>query len=265
MEKTGGAPAALHEPVRRERLEGGVLWRLVLATPKANVLDAAKIRALTEAFRAARVERGLRCVLLEGEGPNFSFGASVEEHLPGRFEVMLSAFHGLFRVMLESAVPTAAVVRGQCLGGGLELASFCTRVFAAPDARLGQPEIKLGVVAPVASFWLPERVGRSAAEELLLTGRSVTAEEARALRLVDELAEDPSAAALAWFRAHLAPLSASSLRLAQRLARAGLARRFERELADAERAYREELMPTADANEGLRAFLEKRAPRWSDA
>lgn len=260
-----GAPAAIQEPVRRERLEGGALWRLVLATPKANVLDAAKVGALTEAFRSARAERGLKCVLLEGEGPNFSFGASVEEHLPERFELMLASFHGLFRAMLEAAVPSAAVVRGQCLGGGLELASFCTRVFAAPDARLGQPEIKLGVVAPLASFWLPERVGRGAAEDLLLTGRTLTAEEARAARLVDEVADDPGAAALAWIRTHLLPLSASSLRAAQRLARAGLARRFEQEIAWAERTYRDELMRTADASEGLRAFLEKRAPRWSDA
>lgn len=260
-----GASSAVHSPVRREVLEGGAVWRLVLATPKANVIDAAKVAALTEAFRAIPGERAVKCVLLEGEGAHFSFGASVEEHLPGRFETMLASFHALFRAMLDAAVPTVAVVRGQCLGGGLELASFCTRVFAAPDARLGQPEIKLGVVAPLASFWLPERVGRGAAEDLLLTGRSITAEEARALRLVDEVADDPALAALAWVRTHLLPLSASSLRLAQRMARAGVARRFDQEIGCAERAYREDLMRSADANEGLKAFLEKRPARWSDA
>ena len=251
--------------VRREVLENGALWRLVLATPKANVLDAAKIAALTAAFHAARGEPHLRAVILEGEGPNFSFGASVEEHLPERFEAMLTSFHGLFRAMLAAAVPTLAAVRGQCLGGGLELASFCTRVFAAPDAKLAQPEIKLGVMAPMASFWLPERVGRGLAEELLLTGRTLTGEEAHAARLVDELAPDPGAAALQFAREKLLPLSAASLRAAQRLARAGLAMRFELEIAAAERADRDELMRTADAREGLQAFLEKRAPRWSDA
>lgn len=260
-----GIPAALQGPVQRETLEGGALWRLRLATPKANVLDAAKIAALSEAFRAAREAPGLKCLWLEGAGPNFSFGASVEEHLPGRFEGMLSAFHGLFRTMLAASVPTVAVVRGQCLGGALELASFCTRLFAAPDARLGQPEIKLGVVAPMASLWLPERIGRGAAEELLLTGRSLTASEARAMGLVDELADDPAAAALGWVREHLLPLSAASLRSASRFARAGAARRLEAELAWAEAAYRDEVMTRADATEGLRAFLEKRPPRWSDA
>lgn len=262
---TSGASAAVGGPVRRELLEGGAVWRLLLATPKANVLDAAKIAALTEAFRSLANEPRVKCVLIEGEGAHFSFGASVEEHLPASFESMLSSFHGLFRAILAAGVPTVAVLRGQCLGGGLELASFCTRVFAAPDAKLGQPEIKLGVVAPLASFWLPERIGRSAAEDLLLTGRSVTADEARALRLVDEIADDPGVAALAWVREHLLPLSAASLRHAQRLARAGISRRFEQEIAAAERAYRDELMLSKDALEGLNAFLEKRPARWSDA
>lgn len=262
---TSEAAAAIRDPVRREVLEGGAVWRLVLSTPKANVLDASKIAALGEAFRAARSERGLKCVLIEGEGAHFSFGASVEEHLPGRFEGMLASFHGMFRSMLAASVPTAAVVRGQCLGGGLELASFCSRLFAAPDAKLGQPEVKLGVVAPMASFWLPERVGRGAAEDLLLTGRTLTAEEARDLGLVDEVADDPAAAAGAWVRTHLLPLSAASLRAAQRFARAGIARRFDQEIGCAERDYRDELMRTADAQEGLRAFLEKRPPHWSDA
>jgi cyclohexa-1,5-dienecarbonyl-CoA hydratase len=138
-------------------------------------------------------------------------------------------------------------------------------VYATPDAQMGQPEIKLGVAAPMASFWLPERAGRAAAEDLLLTGRSVRAHEARELRVVDEVADDPSTAAIAWVRRHLLPLSASSLRHVQRLARAGVARRFEQEIAELERAYRDDVMRSADANEGLKAFLEKRAPHWSDA
>lgn len=258
-------PEVVPAGVRRELLEGGAVLRLVLDTPKANVIDAPKIAALDREFRAAAGERSLKCVLLEGEGPNFSFGASVEEHLPERFEEMLRAFHELFRTMLASGLPTAAVVRGQCLGGGLELASFCTRVLVAPDARLGQPEIRLGVVAPMASLWLPERIGRAAAEDLLLSGRTVGAEEAVALGLADVLAEDPHAAALAWVRARLFPHSASSLRHAQRMARVSIARRFDGDVAAAERLYRDELMRTQDAREGLAAFLEKREARWSDA
>jgi cyclohexa-1,5-dienecarbonyl-CoA hydratase len=236
----------------------------VLDTPKANILDGPKVRALTEAFRAVRNAPHVKAVLIEGAGPHFSFGASIEEHLPERVAGMLSGFHGLFRTLLEVSVPTLAVVRGQCLGGALELASFCTRVVASPDARLGQPEIKLGVIAPVASVFLPERVGRAAAEDLCLTGRTVDADEALGMGLVDELDGDPRERALAWAREHLLPLSAVSLRIAQRAVRCGLGQRFAHEIERVERLYLEDLMATHDAGEGLRSFLEKRKPTWRD-
>jgi cyclohexa-1,5-dienecarbonyl-CoA hydratase len=160
---------------------------------------------------------------------------------------------------------TLAAVRGQCLGGALELASFCHRVFAAPDAKLGQPEIVLGVFAPVASVALPARVGQSHAEDLCLSGRSIGGEEALRIGLVDELADDPGDAALAYARAHLLPRSASSLRLAVRAVRQGFADRFRADLAEVERLYMNELMSTADAQEGLQSFVEKRKPEWRDA
>jgi cyclohexa-1,5-dienecarbonyl-CoA hydratase len=177
---------------------------------------------------------------------------------------MIRNFHRLFHLMLDASVVTLAAIRGQCLGGGLELASFCNRVFAAPDAKLGQPEIVLGVFAPVASTMLTERMGRGAAEDLCLSGRSLTAAEALAAGLVDQIDDDPGQAALAYAREHLLAKSGSSLRLAVRALRAGFARRFREDLAEVERLYLEELMSTTDANEGLAAFLEKRRPSWSD-
>jgi len=251
--------------VRLEELDGGALWRVVLNTPKANIIDMEKTERLCELFTRARDEAGLKAVVLEGEGAHFSFGASVEEHLPDRCAAMLRGFHQLFSRILDSGVVTLAAVRGQCLGGGLELASFCNRLFASPDARLGQPEILLGLFAPVASVALAERVGRSRAEDLCLSGRSLTAEEGLAIGLVDEIADDPAQAALDYAGEHLLPRSASSLRLAHRAVRAGYAERFRQELARVERLYLEELMSTADAGEGLAAFLGKRTPHWSNA
>ena len=189
----------------------------------------------------------------------------MEEHLPEHVASMLQAFHALFRTAAEAAVPTVAVVRGQCLGGGLELAAYCHRVFAAPDAKLGQPEIRLGVIAPAASVILPERIGRPAAEDLCLTGRVVDAEEALALGLVDAVAPDPREAGLAWIRAGLLPQSAASLRRAVRAVRYGLDRKLREDLEGIERLYLDDLMATADAKEGIRAFLEKRQPVWRDA
>lgn len=250
-------------PVLTTLEEGGALLRLTLQHGKGNVLDMAAISALRQALRAAREQPAVRAVLLCAAGKHFSFGASVEEHLPGKVGAMLPAFHALFRDLFASGKPLLCAVRGQCLGGGLELAAACQRVFAAPDARLGQPEVKLGVIAPVASLLLPRRVGQAAADDLLLTGRTVSGEEALRLRLVDELALDPEAAALAWFREHLLPLSAAALGHAVRAARHELERALEAGLAELERQYLDDLMHTHDAGEGIAAFLEKRTPRWT--
>jgi cyclohexa-1,5-dienecarbonyl-CoA hydratase len=251
--------------VRVESLEHGTVLALTLATPKANVIDGPKIGALRNALARAAAEPRIKAVLIEGEGAHFSFGASVAEHLPACCEGMLSRFHALLLELLDSNVVCLAVVRGQCLGGGLELASLCHRVFAAPDAKFGQPEISLGVVAPAASIVLPERIGRAAADDLLITGRSVAADEALRIGLVDQVADDPRAAALEYVRRHLASKSASSLRFAVHAARTSFVERFRREIVEHEHMYLCELMVTADAVEGLTAFLEKRPPHWSDA
>ncbi len=254
-----------NDTVRLERLDDDEVWRVWLATPKANILDMDKVERLGKIFAQAAEQRDLKVILIEGEGPHFSFGASVEEHLPGKFESMIPGFHRLFELLFDSEVATLAVVRGQCLGGALELASLCNRVFAAPDAMMGQPEIALGVFAPVASVALADRIGRSRAEDLCLSGRSIGAEEALRIGLVDLVTDDPGAAALAYAREHLAQHSASSLRLAQRALRGAYRQRFRQELKTVERLYVETLMATADANEGLRAFMEKRAPRWKNS
>ena len=144
------------------------------------------------------------------------------------------------------------------------MAIFCNRLFASPGAALGQPEIMLGVLAPVASVMLADRIGRSRAEHLLFTGDSMKAAEGLAIGLVDELADDPGAAALEYAREHLLPKSASSLRFAVGAARAGFEERVRKELAEVERLFLEELITTADAQEGLTAFLEKRGPEWKN-
>jgi cyclohexa-1,5-dienecarbonyl-CoA hydratase len=251
-------------PVRLDSLEEGALWHVVLGGGKGNIIDTAMIDVLTEIFRRAASTRELKVILLEGQGPHFSFGASVSEHLPENVGKMLHGFHGLFLAMLESDLPLLAAVRGQCLGGGLELASFANRVFASPDARLGQPEIALGVFPPVASVILSERMGRGRAEDLCLTGRVLGAQEALAAGLVDEIAEDPRAAALAYARGHLLPRSASSLRFGVWAMRHGFGERLRHELKGLEQVYLEELMATHDAVEGIRAFLEKRPPKWEN-
>lgn len=250
--------------LRVDRHENDSLWEVALGDGRGNILDAALVDALIELFGEAGAARSLKAVVLRGKGKHFSFGASVEEHLPDEVGAMLPRFHRLFRVMHRSHVVCLAAVRGQCLGGGLELASFCHRVFASPDAKFGQPEILLGVFAPMGSLFLPERIGRASAEDLCFTGRSVSAEEALAMGLVDVIDDAPDKAATAYAETHLLPHSASSLRFAVRAARYRLGKYLDEELPDIERIYLEELMATRDAGEGLRAFLDKRTPEWSD-
>ncbi len=253
------------ERLRVTALEAGAIRHVRLAGSTGNIIDAAMSRALHDLFRDAGRARDLKAVILQGEGAHFCYGASVEEHLPEHVAGMLRGFHGLFAAMLDSAVPVLAAVRGRCLGGGLELAAFCHRVFASPDAQLGQPEIVLGVFPPLASTFLRERVGRGAAEDLCLSGRTIAAPEALRVGLVDALADDPVEAALTYAREHLLPRSAASLRHAVRAVRCDLTARFKVDIAAQERLYLDDLMKTADAVEGIRAFLEKRPPRWRNA
>ena len=240
----------------------GALLRLRLARPKANICDAQMIGALQQALDAHRGQHGLRGVLLDAEGPHFSFGASVEEHLAERCAAMLASLHALVLSLAGYPVPVLVAVRGQCLGGGLEIALSAGPIFASPDARFGQPEIKLGVFAPAASCLLGWRMSAVAAEELLWSGRSIDGPAALALGLVQVLADDPEAAALAWFDEQLAPLSAAAVACAVTATRAPRLRELRERLAEVEQLYLERLMATRDANEGLDAFLARRPPVW---
>ena len=251
-------------PPRVSSLDDGRIARVELADPPRNVLDGATLDALTAALRGLGQHGPMRALLLTAEGPNFSFGASVPEHAPEQAPLMLTRFHEAIRAALDVSLPTVAVLRGQCLGGGLELALTATRIVAAPGARLGQPEIRLAALAPVASLLLPHRLGQARAEALLLSGRVITAAEALTLGLVDEVADDPEAAALAWLREHILGHSAAALRLATRAARWALRRELDVLLPELELLYRDQLLATRDAAEGVRAFVERRAPTWSD-
>ncbi len=239
----------------------GRLLRLRLSRPKANIVDAAMIAALHEALNEHLGNSSLGGVLIDAEGPHFSFGASVEEHMPARCAAMLKGLHELILQLVDSPVPILMAVRGQCLGGGLELALAGHMIFAAPDASLGQPEMKIGVFAPAASCLLPELIGPARAIDLLLSGRSITGAEAAGMGFV-HAAADPEAAALGYFNEHLKSKSASSLRYAVKAARHDFAARVRAKIATVERLYLDELMKSHDAVEGLEAFLGKRTAQW---
>jgi cyclohexa-1,5-dienecarbonyl-CoA hydratase len=166
--------------------------------------------------------------------------------------------------MLSYPLPILVVVRGQCLGGGLEVATAGSMIFSAPDGAFGQPEIKVGVFAPAASCILPARIGQARAEDLLLSGRSVDAQEALQMGLVNSLDDDPEAAALAYFDKNLAGHSTTVLRHAVKAARGEFAATVGGRLDDMEKIYLDGLMNTHDAIEGLQAFIDKRPAKWEN-
>lgn len=203
-------------------------------------------------------------VIFQGAGAKaFCAGADVADHTPKRVEKMLSAFHGVFRRLADADCVKIAAVHGYCLGGGMELAAFCDFVLATESAQFGQPEIKLGCFPPVSMVTLPHLVGMRAAAQLILTGHQISATEAHRLGLVTRVVPDcelPAAVdnLLEEFRA----LSPSVLQLTRKTLWELHSADFARQLEEAERVYLSVLMKTKDAQEGIRAFLEKRQPSW---
>jgi cyclohexa-1,5-dienecarbonyl-CoA hydratase len=252
---------------RLERRHGGAVWHLEIASAPGNVLDTALCAELVEAVREVEAEPKARLLILEGAGPNFSFGASVAEHRAEAAPQMLRAMRELLLTVHGSPVPVLALVRGYCLGGGLELALCCSWIAAAEDARFGLPEITLGALPAFALALLPGRVAPAVAEDWMLSGRHFSAAEAEAAGLVRVAL--PGAELESWLTSFLArevlPRSAPVLRLLRTAFReerqCALAQAFARE----EQRYLEALLPLADASEGVEAFLARREPRFRHA
>jgi cyclohexa-1,5-dienecarbonyl-CoA hydratase len=250
------------EKIRLEFTHQERVARITLAAPKANIVDRAMIAELDAAFVQCN-SHDLNAIIVSADGPNFSFGASVQEHLPDQIAAALKALHSLLRRIHEVPAPVIAAVRGQCLGGGFELVLGCDLVIADKTVQFGCPEIKLAVFAPAASALLPVRVGQALASRLLLTGESISAEEGLRYGLVAKVVDELNDGVEQWLKSDFLPRSSSSLGYACRAARMSLRRAVNEYLAQLEQFYLSELMSSPDAVEGIRAFLEKRPPQWS--
>jgi len=234
--------------------------------PTGNIITAEIVSALRQALAESVENPHLKLITIEGAGEDFSFGASVPEHAPDRIERVLPEMHELVYALLDAPAPTAAIVRGRCLGGGFELALACDFIFASDAAVFGLPEIALGVFAPAGSILLADRVGSARATRVLLTGTSSPASTWQSAGLLELVADRAvlREEVERWFGDHLRNRSAAALRHAALAARAGTTARVRQLLPALEQLYLRDLMHTQDAAEGITAFLEKRAPRWSN-
>lgn len=253
------------EKIKLSYSHDDTIAHILLDDGKGNVLDNIMMHEIISCLRGFKGNQHLKLITFQGAGKHFSFGASVEEHTKEWAEVMLRTFHKIFMEVIDMQIPTMAKISGQCLGGGLELALICNFMFADKTAKLGQPEIVLGVFPPPASIILPEKIGLARAEELLITGRSMDAEEACRIGLVNHVFEDKvalDAGVDQWIEKNIIPKSASSLRYGVRAARVKFNHVFSNFLPQLENIYIRQLMETKDANEGIHSFLEKRQPEW---
>ncbi len=241
--------------------------RVILNDGKGNVLDHVMMSDLLAFLDEIKENPDIKLITLEGQGPHFSFGASVAEHAKEYAHDMLTTFHRIFYKIIDLGIPMLAKISGQCLGGGLELALICNVLYADKTAKLGQPEIMLGVFPPPASIMLPLKIGNARAEELLITGRTIGAEEGVKLGLINEIYEDKDEMELAvrdWISKNIVPKSASSLKFAVKAARKSFNHIMMKKLPELENDYLGNLMNTHDANEGIHSFIEKRQPIWKN-
>ncbi|MBT9582913.1 enoyl-CoA hydratase/isomerase family protein [bacterium] len=237
------------------------LCRVEFCRPPLNILDIASLRELEEVLGGLAGESDLRLLALHSNQKAFSAGADVAEHLPEMAPEMLRCFHRALLALANFPTPTVALIEGAALGGGAELALCCDMRLMNEQASLGQPEIKVGVFPPLACLLLPRMLPPAIAWELILTGRSVKAEECLRLGLANAVYPRESFSQQAnAFLGQLLCQSGPVLRLTKKALRLGEG--WQQSLQAVEQVYLEDLMSEPDALEGLRAFLDKRKPVW---
>ncbi|GAB3212779.1 Enoyl-CoA hydratase/carnithine racemase [Marinactinospora thermotolerans DSM 45154] len=242
---------------------GDTAWITIDNPRKRNAMDAHMWRQVPEALTAIEADERVRVVVLAGAGGTFCAGADISDlqaigptvtddpgqNLPVRAETAL----------LDCPLPTIALIEGHCVGGGCQLAAACDIRIATPSARFGITPAKLGLVYPPSSIQrLVEIVGPSAAKLLLFSGEILDAERAHHMRLVDEITEDAHAR-VASLAATMASRSALSVAASKELV--DMARRGEG-LDGRARHWQRLAATSGEAAEGVRAFLERRAPTF---
>jgi cyclohexa-1,5-dienecarbonyl-CoA hydratase len=236
---------------------------ITLRNPPVNVIDIPMMEELATALAKIEAHSQIAVVMIAGSQTVFSAGVDVAAHTPDKVSEMLAKFHGVIHTLINSEKVSIACVHGNCLGGGAELAAVCDLVYTSDSATWGFPEIKLGCYPSVATTILAAIVGQKRASELILTGRSITGREAAAIGLANQAVPDTEVeSAVEQSLQRLRTLSAVALSSAKKAIYVWDAIHFHKGLARAETIYLDELMKTEDAQEGINAFLEKRAPVW---
>jgi cyclohexa-1,5-dienecarbonyl-CoA hydratase len=237
---------------------------ITLDRPPLNVMDLSLLRELDLALAGCTRETAADIVVLRGAGERaFSAGVDIRDHSREKVPAMLEIVHRAMRTLLALPQVTIARVQGLCLGGGCELASCCDFIIAAEDSSFATPEILVGCYPPVALARFSSLIGYRRAAEMILTGRNFSAQDALSMGLITRVAPKKELeVSITALLDELLGKSGAVLRLAVRGLRELSLRGFAEALQRSEEIYRGELLRTEDVEEGVRAFLDKRTPRW---
>ncbi|OFV96149.1 MAG: hypothetical protein A3F68_04770 [Acidobacteria bacterium RIFCSPLOWO2_12_FULL_54_10] len=254
-----------YEHIQVEIVEG--VARLTMNRPPYNVLTIAMMEEIAYAIEHLREEHQVRAILMQAS-PScqaFSYGVAAEDSRPDRAFQMLDALQAVFRSMLDISKPVVTVINGPAVGGGCELAALGDILIATPKARFAQPEIRLGVYPPVASVILPHIIGHKRAMEMILTGEPLTAQDAHRLGLVSRLVpEEKLDEEVAKLLTKITDQSTPVLEMAKKVLYDSIGLPLEAAMKKSVDLYLNQLMDLNDAQEGLRAAVEKRKPVWQN-
>jgi cyclohexa-1,5-dienecarbonyl-CoA hydratase len=236
---------------------------ITLSNPPLNIIDIKMMEELASTLTEIESRPEISMVIFCGAGKSFSAGVDVAAHTPDKVASMLEKFHHVIRSLIATRKVIIAAVHGHCLGGGAELAMICDLVYTTEDAQWSFPEIQLGCFPPVAVTALSALVGQKRASDLILTGRTITGIDAATIGLASgSVARDRLEQTVDEAVKKLSALSPAALAITKKAIYAWDSVHFDKGLARAEKIYLDELMQTEDAHEGIRAFMEKRQPKW---
>ncbi|MEW6455608.1 MAG: enoyl-CoA hydratase/isomerase family protein [Acidobacteriota bacterium] len=238
---------------------------LTLNRPPLNILNIKMMNEINMALEEVLGWKECKILLIKGEGKAFSAGADVGEHLPEKVNEMLKTFHKMFYLLDLFEGISVSAVNGSALGGGCELALFCDMVLASEKAKFGQPEIKLGVFPPVAVALYPLVFPSRFIMDFILSGEIIDATEAEKKGLINKIiSSERFYEEVDEYLKKFKSLSLSSLKITKTVIKKIIKLDFQNNLKFADEDYLTILMKTEDANEGLKAFLEKREPLWKN-
>ncbi len=243
----------------------GDVTRLTLRRAPLNFLNLEMLQKIQELLESLGDSPPSRVLVLDSDCPAFCAGLEMAEQNEDAAFLLLDQYHSVALALSSFPRPTVAMVKGVALGAGNELAACCDFVLASFQAAFGQPEIKVGTIPSLAPLLLPQRIGLQRTMQMILTGNLVDAREAERIGLTFRVvAEDALDAALEELMTSFRESSIAVMELALRAARSTRNNELDHNLREAQSIYLNELMDLHDTFEGVRAFLQKRPPRWKN-